>query len=156
MMGFNLSALAVRERAITLFFLILAVFAGMYAFVALGRAEDPAFTVRVMMVTAQWPGATPQQLQEQVVDRLEKRLQEVENLYRIDTTIRPGQATLQVEFEDYTPQRQIPELFYQVRKRMQDEAPQLPAGVIGPFVNDDFGDVYFKLIAVTAPGLPLR
>lgn len=156
MMGFNLSALAVRERAITLFFLILAVLSGIYAFIALGRAEDPAFTVRVMMVTAQWPGATPQQLQEQVVDRLEKRLQEVDNLYRIDTTIRPGQATLQVEFEDYTPQRQIPELFYQVRKRMQDEALQLPAGVIGPFVNDDFGDVYFKLIAVTAPGLPQR
>lgn len=156
MSGFNLSALAVRERAITLFFLILAVLSGIYAFIALGRAEDPAFTVRVLMVTAQWPGATPQQLQEQVVDRLEKRLQEVDNLYRIDTTIRPGQATLQVEFEDYTPQRQIPELFYQVRKRMQDEAPLLPAGVIGPFVNDDFGDVYFKLIAVTAPGLPMR
>jgi multidrug efflux pump subunit AcrB len=152
----NLSALAVRERAVTLFFLLLSVLAGTYAFAALGRAEDPAFTVRVLVVNAFWPGATPQQMRDQVVDRLEKRLQEVEYLYRIDTTIRAGQATLQVEFQDYTPQQKVPDLFYQVRKRMQDEAPRLPAGVIGPIVNDDFADVYFKLLAVTAPGLPLR
>ena len=152
----NLSALAVRERAVTLFFLILAVFAGLYAFVSLGRAEDPAFTVRVMMVSVGWPGATPQELQRQVVDRLEKRIQEVENLYRIETTVRPGQASLQVEFHDYTPQSKVPDLFYEVRKRMLDEARSLPAGVIGPIVNDDFSDVYFKLIAVTAPGMPMR
>ncbi len=151
----NLSALAVRERAVTLFFLILSVLAGLYAFAGLGRAEDPAFTVRALVVNVMWPGAAPAQMRDQVVDRLEKRLQEVEYLYRIETTIRPGQATLQVEFQDYTPQAKIPDLFYQVRKRMQDEAPQLPAGVIGPVVNDDFGDVYFKLMAVTAPGLPL-
>jgi multidrug efflux pump subunit AcrB len=152
----NLSALAVRERAVTLFFLLLSVVGGIYAFAALGRAEDPAFTVRVLVVNALWPGATPQQIRDQVVDRLEKRLQEVEYLYRIETTIRPGQATLQVEFQDYTPQAKVADLFYQVRKRMQDEAPRLPAGVIGPIVNDDFGDVYFKLLAVTAPRLPLR
>ncbi|MDT3706025.1 MAG: efflux RND transporter permease subunit [Thiobacillus sp.] len=151
----NLSALAVRERALTLFFLILAVIAGVYAFLSLGRAEDPAFTVRVLVVNVVWPGATPQQMQDQVVDRLEKRIQEVEYLYRIETTIRPGQATLQVEFQDYTPQARVPDLFYQVRKRMLDEAPSLPAGVIGPLVNDDFGDVYFTLLALTAPGMPL-
>jgi multidrug efflux pump subunit AcrB len=152
----NLSALAVRERAVTLFFLLLSVAAGLYAFSSLGRAEDPAFTVRVMVVNAIWPGATPEQMRDQVVDRLEKRIQEVEYLYRIETTIRPGQATLQVEFQDYTPQDKVPSLFYEVRKRMQDEAPRMPAGVIGPLVNDDFADVYFKLMAVTAPGLPLR
>ena len=152
----NLSALAVRERAVTLFFLLLSIAAGVYAFASLGRAEDPAFTVRVLVVNAVWPGATPEQIRDQVVDRLEKRLQEVEYLYRIETTIRPGQATLQVEFQDYTPQQKVPDLFYQVRKRMQDEAPRLPAGVIGPIVNDDFADVYFKLMALTAPGLPLR
>jgi len=150
----NLSALAVRERAVTLFFLVLSVIAGVYAFVSLGRAEDPAFTVRVLVVNAAWPGATAEQLRDQVVDRLEKRLQEVEYLYRIETTIRPGQATLQVEFQDYTPQHKVPDLFYEVRKRMLDEAPRMPAGVIGPIVNDDFGDVYFKLMALTAPGLP--
>ncbi|MFN7197627.1 MAG: efflux RND transporter permease subunit, partial [Hylemonella sp.] len=150
----NLSALAVRERAVTLFFLILSVLGGLYAFATLGRAEDPAFTVRVMQVNVAWPGATPQQLQEQVVDRLEKKIQEVEFLYRIETTIRPGQATLQVEFHDYTPQARVPELFYQVRKRMWDAQREMPAGVIGPVANDDFADVYFSLLALTAPKLP--
>lgn len=152
----NLSALAVRERSVTAFLLILAVLAGIYAFLSLGRAEDPAFTVRVMVVNVLWPGATPEALQNQVVDRLEKRIQEVDYLYRIETTVHPGQATIQVEFQDYAPNAKIPDLFYQVRKRMQDEAPKLPAGVVGPVVNDDFSDVYFSLIGLSAPGLPMR
>ncbi len=152
----NLSALAVRERDVTLFFLLVSIFAGVYAFATLGRAEDPAFTVRVMVVSALWPGATAGELQDQVVDRLEKRIQEVEYLYRIETTVRPGRADLQVEFHDHTPSEKVPDLFYEVRKRMLDEAPELPAGVIGPIVNDDFSDVYFTLLALSAPGLPLR
>ncbi|MCL7462810.1 efflux RND transporter permease subunit [Pseudomonas sp. NW5] len=152
----NLSALAVRERALSLFFLLLSILAGSYAFLALGRAEDPAFTVRVMVVSALWPGASAEQLQTQVVDRLEKRIQEVEYLYRIDTTVRAGRADLQVEFEDFTPSEKVPELFYEVRKRMLDEMPRLPDGVIGPLVNDDFSDVYFSLLALSAPGLPMR
>ena len=152
----NLSALAVRERSVTLFFLILAVLSGFYAFGSLGRAEDPSFTMRVLVVNAMWPGATPQEMQEQVVDRLEKRIQEVENVYRIITTVRPGSANLQIEFHDYTPAGQVPGLKYDVRKRMQDEAGSLPAGVIGPIVNEDFADTYFSLIALTAPGLPMR
>ena len=152
----NLSALAVRERAVTLFFILLSVAAGLYAFLSLGRAEDPAFTVRVMVVSAVWPGASAEQLQSQVVDRLEKRIQEVEYLNKIETTIRPGRADLQVEFHDHTPSQKVPGLFYEVRKRMQDEASRLPRGVIGPVVNDDFGDVYFSLMALTAPGLPLN
>ncbi|MEW6693740.1 MAG: efflux RND transporter permease subunit [Pseudomonadota bacterium] len=151
----NLSALAVRERAVTLFLLILSILAGLYAFASLGRAEDPAFTVRVMQVNVAWPGASPEQLQQQVVDRLEKRIQEVEYLYRIETTVRPGQATLQVEFHDYTPQAKVRELFYQVRKRMWDAQREMPPGVIGPIANDDFADVYFSLLALTAPGLPM-
>lgn len=152
----NLSALAVRERAVTLFFLIIALLAGLYAFASMGRAEDPNFTVRVMMVSVAWPGATPEELQESVVDRLEKRIQEVEDLYRIETTIRPGRADMQVEFEDYTPSEEVSERFYQVRRRMQDEAPQLPEGVVGPLINEDFGDVYFSLVALTAPDMPMR
>lgn len=152
----NLSALAVRERSVTLFFIILSILSGLYAFASLGRAEDPAFTVRVMVVSVVWPGATPEQIQSQVVDRLEKRLQEVDYLYRIETNIRPGRADMQVEFEDFAPSAAIPQIFYQVRKRMQDEAPRLPKGVIGPIVNDDFSDVYFSLVALTAPKLPLR
>lgn len=152
----NLSRIAVSQRSVTLFFLILSILGGIYAFIALGRAEDPSFTVRVMVVSAQWPGATVEQMQDQVVDRLEKRIQEVENLYRIETSIRPGRADLQVEFHDYTPSERLPQLFYEVRKRMQDEQPRLPAGVVGPIVNDDFSDVYFSLLSLTAPGLPMR
>jgi len=152
----NLSALAVRERSVTLFFIILSVFAGILAFLSLGRAEDPAFTVRVMVVSVVWPGATPEELQNQVVDRLEKRIQEVEYLNKIETTVRPGRADMQVEFEDYAPSEIVDDLFYEVRKRMQDEAWNLPPGVVGPIVNDDFSDVYFSLVALTAPGMPMR
>lgn len=153
----NLSALAVRERSITLFFLILSVISGLYAFSSMGRAEDPAFTVRAMTVQVGWPGATAEQLQAQVVDRLEKRIQEVRYVYRIDTTVRPGFASLLIEFQEYSPADMIGELFYEVRKRMLDEQPSLPAGVIGPLVIDDFNDVYFSLLAVTSSplGTPL-
>jgi len=152
----NLSRIAVEQRSLTLFFLLLSVLGGIYAFLALGRAEDPQFTVRVLVVSVQWPGATVEELEGQVVDRLEKRIQEVRNLRRIETSIRPGRADLQVEFEDYTPSSMLPELFYQVRKRMWDEQPRMPPGVIGPIVNDDFSDVFFSLIALSAPGLPMR
>jgi multidrug efflux pump subunit AcrB len=152
----NLSALAVRERAVTLFFLVLSILAGVYAFGSLGRAEDPAFTVRVMVVSALWPGASTEQMQSQVADRLERRIQEVENLNKIETTIRPGRVDLQIEFHDYTPGEKVPTLFYEVRKRMWDEATRMPKGVIGPIANDDFADVYFSLMALTAPGLPMR
>ncbi|SEE41154.1 efflux RND transporter permease subunit [Pseudomonas migulae] len=152
----NISALAVRERAVTLFLLVLATVAGIYAFTQLGRAEDPAFTIRAMIVSVKWPGASPQELQAQVVDRLEKRIQEVEHLYRIDSAVAQGQATIQVEFEDYTTKEQVLDLQYQVRKAMAEEAASLPPGVVGPLVNDDFGDVYFSLMALTAKGMPLR
>ncbi|MDO6749459.1 efflux RND transporter permease subunit, partial [Gilvimarinus sp. 1_MG-2023] len=92
---------------------------------------DPDFTVRVMMVTVLWPGAAADELQDSVVDRLEKRIQEVEDLYKIETTVRAGRADLQVEFQDYTDAKHVPDRFYQVRRRMQDEASQLPDGVIG-------------------------
>ncbi len=151
----NLSALAVRERSVTLFFILFSIVAGIYAFSSLGRAEDPAFTVRIMVVSVLWPGATTLEMQDQVVDRLEKRVQEVEHLYRIETSIRPGRADLQIEFHDYVSNDLIPELFYQVRKRMQDEMPHLPREAIGPIIDEDFSDVYFTLIALTAPSLPM-
>jgi multidrug efflux pump subunit AcrB len=152
----NLSRIAVEQRSVTLFFLLLSVVGGIYAFLEMGRAEDPQFSVRVLVVSVQWPGATVVELQDQVVDRLEKRIQEVRDVRRITTSIRPGRADLQVEFEDYTPSELLPELFYQVRKRMWDERARMPAGVVGPVVNDDYSDVYFSLIALTAPGLPMR
>ncbi len=154
MSALNLSSLAVRERSVTLFLLLASVLGGLYAFTSLGRAEDPSFTVRVLLVNVAWPGASVEELENQVVDGLERRIQEVESLRRIETTIRPGQATLQVEFEDFVPEERVAALFYEVRKRMWDEAANMPPGVIGPLVDDDFDDVYFSLIALSANGLP--
>ncbi|MBK1718542.1 efflux RND transporter permease subunit [Thiocystis violacea] len=153
---FNLSALAVRERSVTLFFILVTAIAGFMAFNQLGRAEDPAFTVRLLVVSALWPGASAERMQNLVADPLEKRISEVENFHRTRTTARPGRVDLLVEFKDYTPSSEIPELFYQVRKRMLDAAANLPPGVLGPFVNDDFSDVYFALYALTASDLPPR
>ncbi|MBK1694089.1 MFS transporter [Chromatium weissei] len=154
--GFNLSALAVRERSVTLFFILVTAVAGTLAFLNLGRAEDPAFVMRVLVVTAQWPGASAAQMQELVAEPLEKRISEVDYFYRVETTARPGRVDLLVEFQDYTPSARVPDLFYQVRKRMGDEAGNLPSGVRGPFVNDEFSDVYFALYALSAPKLPPR
>ncbi len=155
-LDWNVSAFAVRERSLTLFFLLLSALGGLLAFWQLGRAEDPAFTVRAMVVSALWPGASAEQMQRLVADPLEKRVQEVEYFYRVETTSRPGRVDLVVEFHDYTPAHKVRELFYQVRKRMQDEAPRLPEGVLGPFVNDEFSDVYFALYSLTGRGLTPR
>lgn len=155
-MSFNLSVLAVRERAITLFFILLAFIGGVWAFLSLGRAEDPSFTIRAMIVSVYWPGATAEEMQAQLADRLEKRIQEVRNIHKIDSQIRPGAANLTIEFKDYTPSAMVPDLFYQIRKRMQEEATSMPVGVIGPVVNDTFSDVYFSLLSLSAPGLPFR
>ena len=152
----NLSALAVRERSLTLFFMLLALASGAYAFLSLGRAEDPAFKIRALVVSAIWPGATAQEMVDQVADRLEKRFQEVPYFYRVETTARPGRVDMVVEFHDYTPAKELPEVLYEVRKRMLDDAPFLPQGVIGPIVNDDFADVYFNLLTLTAPQVPMK
>lgn len=156
MTRFNLSAWAVRERALTLYFIILVALAGLYAFTHLGRAEDPSFTIKVMTVSAQWPGASAEQMQQQVADRLEKRIQEAPYFDRVETVTRPGQVNMQIQFQDHTPASEVQNVFYEVRKRMLDEAGKLPADVQGPFVNDDFSDVYFTLYALTAPELPLH
>ncbi|MHB8920513.1 MAG: efflux RND transporter permease subunit, partial [Halothiobacillus sp.] len=153
---FNLSALAVREHAVTLYFIIMVALVGVYSFVSLGRAEDPTFTIKVMVVTAQWPGATAQQMQDQVADKLEKALQAVPYFDRVETYARPGSIQMRVDLREDTPPDQVHNAFYQVRKHLGDEAPNLPAGVQGPFFNDDFSDVYFTLYALTAPGLPER
>ncbi|EXJ13703.1 efflux RND transporter permease subunit [Imhoffiella purpurea] len=154
--GFNLSALAVRERSITLFLILVTAAAGLLSFLELGRAEDPAYTVKVLVVSAVWPGASAQQMQDLVAEPLEKRISEVDFFDKVETTARPGRVDLLVDFRDDTPPSAVPELFYQVRKRMQDEASHLPAGVQGPFVNDEFSDVYFALYALSAPDLPPR
>jgi len=156
MSGFNLSAFGVRERAVTLFLIIAIAVAGVFAFLKLGRAEDPSFTVKIMTVTALWPGATAKEMQQQVGDRLEKRLQELEYYDRVETSARPGLITMKLFFKDSTPPELVPEQFYQARKKLGDEVINLPRGVIGPVLNDEYADVYFSLLALNAPGLPHR
>ena len=153
MQRFNLSELAVSHRALTLYFLLVSLLVGTLSFIELGRAEDPSFTIKVMVVSAKWPGATPEQMQNQVADPIEKRLQQVEYFDRVETTARPGRVDMLVTFKDYTPPEKVQDQFYQVRKRMLDLQGQLPQGVQGPFVNDDFSDVYFTLYSLTQGNL---
>jgi len=153
---FNLSALAVRERSITLFLIVLITVAGVLAFFGLGRAEDPPFTVKQMTIISAWPGATAQEMQDQVAEPLEKRLQELKWYDRTETYTRPGLAFTMVSLLDTTPPAEVQEEFYQARKKIADEAKTLPAGVIGPMVNDEFSDVTFALFALKAKGEPQR
>ena len=153
---FNLSALAVRERAVTLFFIVVITLAGIVAFLNLGRAEDPSFTVKVMTVVTAWPGATAQEMQDQVAEPLEKRLQELRWYDRSETFTRPGLAFTTLTLRDDAPPSEVQSEFYQARKKIEDEAPKLPRGVAGPFVNDEYGDVPFALYALKAKGEPQR
>jgi multidrug efflux pump subunit AcrB len=152
----NLSALAVREKGITLFLLIAIAAAGIFAFLKLGRAEDPSFTIKVFTVSAVWPGATAQEMQDLVAEPLEKRMQELRDYDRVETFTRPGLALMMVTLKDNTPPKDVPEEFYQARKKLGDEAHNLPQGVYGPFINDEYSDVTFALYSVEAPGLPPR
>jgi len=154
--GINLSALAVRERSVTLFFLLAMVIAGAFAYFKLGRGEDPPFTVKVFTVTAAWPGATAQDMQDLVAEPLEKRMQELAYYDHVDTFTRPGLAFLTVTLKDYTPPEDVQEEFYQGRKKIFDETSKLPQGVLPPVVNDEYTDVIFAVYSVEAPSLPLR
>src|SRR5436853_4321157 len=155
-MSLNLSAIAVRERAVTLFFILLLAAAGAYAFLMLGRAEDPSFTIKTLTVTTVWPGATAREMQDQVAEPLEKRLQELTWYDRVEATTRPGYAYMTVTLKDSTPPSSVQEEFYQARKKLADEAHNLPSGVLGPFVNDEYSDVSFDLYALKAKGMPMR
>jgi multidrug efflux pump subunit AcrB len=156
MSGFNLSALAVRERSVTLFLLLAISVAGIVAFLTLGRAEDPSFTIKQMTVVTAWPGATAKEMEELVAEPLEKRMQELRWYDRTETFTRPGLAFTTVFLLDSTPPADVPEQFYQGRKKLGDEAPLLPRGVIGPMVNDEYADVTFALYALKAKGEPHR
>src|SRR5438477_9182343 len=156
MSAFNLSALAVRERSVTLFLLVAIFIAGVVAFLMLGRAEDPSFTIKQMTVVTAWPGATAKEMEELAAERLEKRMQELRWYDRTETFTRPGLAVTTVVLRDGTPPADVPEQFYQARKKLGDEAHHLPRGVIGPMVNDEYSDVTFALYALKAQGQPHR
>ncbi|BBK33287.1 multidrug efflux pump subunit AcrB [Stella humosa] len=152
MRGFNLSAWAIAHRALVLYLMLVVAAGGVYAYVKLGRAEDPNFTIKVMVVTADWPGATADEIKNQVADRIEKKLQELPFLDRVETYTRPGTAVLQIVLRDTTPPGQVRDLWYQVRKKVGDIRGDLPAGVNGPWFNDEYGDVYSALYMLSAAG----
>ncbi|QTL04464.1 efflux RND transporter permease subunit [Aquabacter sp. L1I39] len=143
--GFNLSRLAITHRALTLFAILLVAAAGVFAYFNLGRAEDPSFTIKVMVVSAVWPGATSTQMQELVADPIEKKLQSLAHLERVETYSRPGVSFIQVTLKDSTPASDVKPLWYQVRKKVDDMKDELPSGVVGPFFDDEYGDVYSNL-----------
>ena len=149
MSRFNLSAWAVAHRSLTGFLIALLFIAGLLAYRGLGRGEDPSFTLKLMVVTAVWPGATATETQQLLAERIERKLQDTPYLDHLDTYSRPGFVATMVSFRDDTPPAQVPTLFYQVRKRLDDLKPDLPQGVQGPFANDEFTDVYGAVFALT-------
>jgi len=146
---FNLSAWAVAHRGLVSFLLVLIFVAGGFAYTRLGRNEDPPFTVKLMIVTAQWPGATAREMQDLVAEPIERKLQDLPHLDNLTTYARPGAVVTTVRFADDTPPALTPELFYQTRKKLDDLRPSLPAGVIGPQANDEYADVYGAMFALT-------
>jgi multidrug efflux pump len=148
-MRLNLSDWAVRNGALTLFLMLLLGAAGGFGYLKLGRAEDPGFTIKTMVVSAQWPGATAEDMQAQVADRIESRLQDLPWLDYVQTYVRPGSAVVQVLLRDTTPPREVAGLWYQVRKKVGDIRHLLPAGVQGPNFDDEYSDVYAAVLALT-------
>ena len=151
MRNFNLSAWAVRNDALVLFMIILLIVSGTLAWFKLGRAEDPSFTIKVAVVTAVWPGSTTQEMQDQVADPIEKKLQELPYIDKLRTYSKPGFFAMQIAFRDSTPPHETPTLFYQLRKKLNDLRGELPAGLLGPNVNDEYGDVDSVLYALSSP-----
>src|SRR5262245_44088571 len=155
MSGFNLSQWAITHRALVLFMILVLGAAGAYSYLNLGRAEDPSFTIKNMVVNVAWPGATATEMQTQVADKIEKKLQELRWRDRVATYSQHGGSFMQVILVDRTPPSRVKELWYQVRKKVGDIRGDLPAGIIGPNFNDEYGDVYSAIYMFTADGLSL-
>jgi multidrug efflux pump subunit AcrB len=156
MIGPNLSEWALANRSLVIFLMIVAVVAGTLSFKNLGRGEDPAFTFRTMVVSAAWPGATVEETLNQVTERLERTIQETDYLNRVRSYTTAGQTTIFVDLKQSTPPHKVPDIWYQVRKNIGDMRGSLPAGVIGPGFNDDFGSTFGIIYAFTADGFSFR
>lgn len=156
MKRFNLSEWAITNRSVVVYLMIVAVAAGISAFYSLGRAEDPAFTFRTMVVRAGWPGATLDDTLKQVTERLERTLQEVPNLRDLRSFTVPGSTTIFVDLEGSTPPDEVPDIWYQVRKKVADMRHTLPQGIVGPGFNDEFGDTFGIIYAFTSDGFSHR
>jgi multidrug efflux pump len=149
---FNLSAAALRYKQLTLFFLVVVALGGAAAFVNLGQREDPDFVFRAMVVRTLWPGATAEQVDRQITDRLEKKLQETPYYKWTRSHSKPGESLIILELLDTAPAKEVPAIWYQVRKKLDDIRHTLPAEAVGPFFNDEFGDVFGSIYAFTADG----
>ena len=155
-MGFNLSEWALNNRSLTVYLMIVAVVAGLFAFVKLGRNEDPSFVIKTMVVQAAWPGASVDDMLKQVTERLERTLQETPQLDFLRSFTRAGVTTIFVNLKDSTSARQIPDIWYHVRKSIGDMRHTLPSGVVGPGFNDEFGDTFGIIYGFTADGFTHR
>ncbi|MGS5087545.1 efflux RND transporter permease subunit [Hydrogenophaga sp. A37] len=149
---FNLSQWALDHQAFTRYLMIVLMLLGVAAYFQLGQDEDPPFTFRAMVVRAYWPGATAQEVAEQVADRLEKTLQEVPYADKIRSYSKPGETLILFQVKDNAPAAEVPQTWYAVRKKIGDMRSTLPQGVIGPFFNDEFGDVYGVIYALQGDG----
>jgi multidrug efflux pump subunit AcrB len=156
MKRFNLSEWALRHRSLITYFMLVIVVAGVWSYLRLGRSEDPDFTVKTMVVQATWSGATLGDTLEQVTDRIESKLQETPSLDYLKSYTSAGQATIFVYLKDATPPAEVPDIWYQVRKKVRDIQNTLPQGIVGPFINDEFGDTYGIVYGFTADGFTHR
>ena len=155
-MHFNLSEWALRNRSLVTYFMLIIAVAGVWSYLRLGRSEDPDFTVKTMVVQASWPGATLFDTLEQVTDRIESKLQETPNLDYLKSYTSAGQTTIFVNLKDSTPPARVPDIWYQVRKKVRDIANTLPQGIVGPGFDDEFGDTYGIVYGFNADGFTDR
>ncbi len=151
----NLSEWALRHRSMVAYLIIVLMLGGVLSYFKLGRAEDPDFTFKVMVVRTLWPGATASEVEQQVTERVEKKLQEVPWVDVIRSNSKAGESLVFIILKDYTPKKEVPEAWYQVRKKIGDIKQTFPAGVQGPFINDEFGDTFINLFALTGDGFDL-
>ncbi len=151
-MGFNLSEWALRHQPLVRYLIVLLAVVGALAYQTLGQSEDPPFTFKVMVVRTEWPGASAREVEAQLTDRIEKKLQEVPYVDYLRSYSRPGESVVMFVARDRTPPKEVPEVFYQVRKKIGDIRQTLPAGIRGPFFNDEFGDVFGNIYALTGDG----
>ena len=156
MKGLNLTEWAIRHKALAIYFMIVCMVAGVSAYLHLGRNEDPEFTVKTMVVHTEWPGATQEETMQQITDRIEKKLQDTPNLYYQKSYTTAGQSTIFVYLLESTAKKDVPDLWYQVRKKVGDIRQTLPQGVVGPFFNDEFGDTYGIIYGFMADGFTHR
>ncbi|WP_028628337.1 efflux RND transporter permease subunit [Metapseudomonas resinovorans] len=154
--GFNLSAWSIAQKPLIFFLMLITLLGGAMSYSKLSRNEDPAFTIKTMVVAARWPGANIDDTTKLLTDRLEKKLEEIPWLDRLDSYTRPGETVIMVNLRDDAPADIVPDAWYQVRKKMADIAATLPSGVQGPFFDDEFGDTYGQIYGFTAEGFSDR